>query len=243
VETVGIEPTLAACKTAVLPLNDVPVNFKTNCRCSGRASQTLAPSARASTNLPGRPENEKPLAGGMHRRGSLIFRSVFPDPILRAEHLHAYADRADWRRAHTAARRTTAVGGVRADMSLSTCGVTISCSTHSISPRENQSGGARRPDRSLDKLPSDGAVAFAAADWLCYRWSRVEAPELAGFAMRTCRTRIRWRECLGIGKTPSPAAPYLGGVAGTTQGWGSVAAESQQSRPSDFPKYPAKRIR
>lgn len=28
VETVGIEPTLAACKTAVLPLNDVPVNFK-----------------------------------------------------------------------------------------------------------------------------------------------------------------------------------------------------------------------
>ena len=75
VETVGIEPTLAACKTAVLPLNDVPVNFKTNCRCSGRASQTLAPSARASTNLPGRPENEKPLAGGVHRRGSLIFRS------------------------------------------------------------------------------------------------------------------------------------------------------------------------
>jgi len=44
-------------------LNDVPVNFKINCRCSGRASQTLAPSARASTNLPGRLENEKPLAG------------------------------------------------------------------------------------------------------------------------------------------------------------------------------------
>ena len=63
VETVGIEPTLAACKAAVLPLNHVPVNFKTNCRCSGRANQTLAPSARASTNLPGRPENEKPLAG------------------------------------------------------------------------------------------------------------------------------------------------------------------------------------
>src|SRR5436190_5912478 len=43
----------------------------------------------------------------------------FPDTILRAEHLHAYADRADWRCAHTSARRTTAVGGVRADMSLS----------------------------------------------------------------------------------------------------------------------------
>src|ERR1700730_8800467 len=63
----------------------------------------------------------------------------FPDTILRAEHLHAYADRADWRCAHTSARRTTAVGGVRADMSLSTYDVTISCDTHSISPRENQS--------------------------------------------------------------------------------------------------------
>src|SRR5947209_19054789 len=62
----------------------------------------------------------------------------FPDTILRAEHLRAYADRADWRCAHTSARRTTAVGGVRADMSLSTCGVTISCDTHSISSRENQ---------------------------------------------------------------------------------------------------------
>src|ERR1700732_5105181 len=63
----------------------------------------------------------------------------FPDTILRAEHLHAYADRADWRCAHTSARRTTAVGGVRADMSLSTYDVTISSDTHSISPRENQS--------------------------------------------------------------------------------------------------------
>src|ERR1700731_2455494 len=63
----------------------------------------------------------------------------FVDAILRAEHLHAYADRADWRCAHTSARRTTAVGGVRADTSLSTYDVTISCDTHSISPRENQS--------------------------------------------------------------------------------------------------------
>ena len=63
----------------------------------------------------------------------------FPDTILRAEHLHAYADRADWRCGHTSARRTTAVGGVRADMSLSTYDVTISSDTHSISPRENQS--------------------------------------------------------------------------------------------------------
>jgi hypothetical protein len=62
----------------------------------------------------------------------------FPDPNLRAEHLHAYAGRADWRCAHTSARRTTAVGGVRADMRLSTCGVTIPCDTHSISQRENQ---------------------------------------------------------------------------------------------------------
>src|SRR6476619_817016 len=62
----------------------------------------------------------------------------FPDTILRAEHLHAYADRADWRCAHTSARRTTAVGGVRADMSLSTYDVTISCDTHSISEHENQ---------------------------------------------------------------------------------------------------------
>src|ERR1700737_1136662 len=62
----------------------------------------------------------------------------FPDSILRAEHLHAYADRADWRCAYTSARRTTAVGGVRADMSLSTCGVTISCGIHNISPREYQ---------------------------------------------------------------------------------------------------------
>jgi hypothetical protein len=68
----------------------------------------------------------------------------FPDTILRAEHLHAYADRADWRCAHTSARRTTAVGGVRADMSLSTYDVTISCDTHSISPRENQSARVYR---------------------------------------------------------------------------------------------------
>ena len=68
----------------------------------------------------------------------------FPDTILRAEHLHAYADRADWRCAHTSARRTTAVGGVRADTSLSTYDVTISCDTHSISPRENQSARVYR---------------------------------------------------------------------------------------------------
>jgi hypothetical protein len=68
----------------------------------------------------------------------------FPGTILRAEHLHAYADRADWRCAHTSARRTTAVGGVRADMSLSTYDVTISCDTHSISPRENQSARVYR---------------------------------------------------------------------------------------------------
>ena len=68
----------------------------------------------------------------------------FPDTILRAEHLHAYADRADWRCAHTSARRTTAVGGVRANMSLSTYDVTISCDTHSISPRENQSARVYR---------------------------------------------------------------------------------------------------
>jgi hypothetical protein len=74
----------------------------------------------------------------MRRRGSLIFRSFSRIPIRRAEHLHAYADRADWRRAHTSARRTTAVGGVRADTSLSTCGLTISCGTYSISSRENQ---------------------------------------------------------------------------------------------------------
>src|SRR6202035_5246344 len=80
----------------------------------------------------------------MHRRGSLIFRSFSRDTILRAEHLHAYADRADWRCAHTSARRTTAVGGVRADMSLSTYDVTISSDTHSISPRENQSSRVYR---------------------------------------------------------------------------------------------------
>src|SRR6266403_2843258 len=79
----------------------------------------------------------------------------FPDPILRAEHLRAYANRADWRRAHTSARRTTAVGGVRADMSLSTCGVTISCGTHSISSRENQS---RRVYRGIAILKSWAVV-------------------------------------------------------------------------------------
>src|SRR5207245_7708176 len=63
--------------------------LKTNCRCSGRASQTLAPSARASTNLPGRPENEKPLAGGMHRRGSLIFRSFPDDPDWKSTRLNS----------------------------------------------------------------------------------------------------------------------------------------------------------
>src|ERR1700731_207013 len=79
----------------------------------------------------------------------------FPDTILRAEHLHAYADRADWRCAHTSARRTTAVGGVRADMSLSTYGVTISCDTHSISPRENQSARVYRgPCRARHRFPA-----------------------------------------------------------------------------------------
>src|SRR5260370_30984161 len=78
----------------------------------------------------------------------------FPDTVRRAEPLHAYADRADWRCAHTSARRTTAVGGVRADMSLSTYDVTISCDTHSIAARENQSPLVYRgPCRACHRFP------------------------------------------------------------------------------------------
>jgi len=95
----------------------------------------------------------------------------FPDTILRAEHLHAYADRADWRCAHTSARRTTAVGGVRADMSLSTYDVTISCDTHSISPRENQSArvyrGPCRARHRFHAAPAARVTASRPARELC----------------------------------------------------------------------------
>ena len=110
----------------------------------------------------------------------------FPDSILRAEHLHAYADRADWRCAHTSARRTTAVGGVRADMSLSTCGVTISCGIHNISPREYQ----------LARVCSGIA---GLADCLCrFRSSRFPCERLPEFVNAPCclpvseRTRGHW---------------------------------------------------
>ena len=110
----------------------------------------------------------------------------FPASILRAEHLHAYADRADWRCAHTSARRTTAVGGVRADMSLSTCGVTISCGIHNISPREYQ----------LARVCSGIA---GLADCLCrFRSSHFPCERLPEFVNAPCclpvseRTRGHW---------------------------------------------------